>query len=112
MTEDEGFALADSGTSAAAQDALNNSFNSISEMIDEYTNYVTPQDWETFTYSGSIIAGDTIDVGFTVDGSINIWGTHAGTTSYALLGVLQNNKFTPSITAIGCQISQIVRLKL
>lgn len=101
MDSTDSFNLADSDTNEKTVDALNISFNSISDMCDEFTNYVTPQDYEVFQYSGLIAAGVPITLDKRAASATNIWGTslYSSNTGYSKLGVLTGNKFIPNVTA-------------
>lgn len=97
----DSFNLADSDTDARTVDALNTSFRSISDMCDEFTNYVTPQDFYVFQYSGLITKDVPITVPMRVANTTNIWGMalYASNTGYSKLGVLSEDQFVPNVTA-------------
>jgi hypothetical protein len=101
MDRTDAFNLADSDTDEKTVDALNTSFNSISDMCDEFTNYVTPQDYEVFTYSGLITKDVPIKLSKRAASITNIWGVnlYASNTGYSKLGVLSGNTFMPNATA-------------
>lgn len=101
MDRTDAFNLADSDTDEKTVDALNTSFNSISDMCDEFTNYVTPQDYEVFKYSGLVAADVPIKLNKRAASITNIWGVnmYASNTGYSKLGVLSGNTFTPNVTA-------------
>lgn len=101
MDRTDSFNLSDSDTDERTVDALNTSFNSISEMCDEFTNYVTDQDFAIFQYSGLITKDEPITVARRAANIINIWGQnlYASNTGYSKLGVLSENKFVPNVTA-------------
>lgn len=101
MDRTDAFSLSDSDTDKRTVDALNTSFNSISEMCDEFTNYVTDQDFYVFQYSGLITKDVPITVSRRSTGITNIWGTnlYASNTGYSKLGVLSEDQFVPNVTA-------------
>lgn len=101
MDRADAFNLADSDTDEKTVDALNTSFNSISDMADEFTNYVTPQDFAVFKHSGIIVKDEPITLPQKSASITNIWGTnlYSSNTGYSKLGVLSGNVFTPNVTA-------------
>ena len=85
-TIEDSFNVTDSETSERTVDAINTSFRSIEDMIEDFTPFVTSQDFSVFQYSGYVEKDQEIK-GFTPPSqTINVFGVVGA--SYWLVGVL------------------------
>lgn len=86
---DESFSVTDLNTDEKTVDALNTSFQSISDMVDDFIPFVTQQEYSVLQYNGYVSAGMSVQ-GFTPPTrQINVFGVVG--TSYWLVGTLNTN---------------------
>ncbi len=97
-TIEDSFNVTDSETSERTVDAINTSFRSIEEMIEDFTPFVTSQDFAVFQYSGYVEKDQEIKIPMTPPSkTINVFGVVGA--SYWLVGVLNTaGVFTSSVT--------------
>lgn len=98
-TIEDSFNVTDSETSERTVDAINTSFKSIEEMIEDFTPFVTSQSFAVLQYSGYLEKDQEIK-GFTPPSqTINVFGVIGA--SYWLVGVLNTDGvFTSSVTQL------------
>lgn len=97
----EDFNITDINTDKKTTDNINVCFTRIQEMINNYSNYSTEQDFIVFTYDGYIEKDTVIETQFVIDGQIPVYGINYSNSliGNVYLGEFKTNKFTPAITA-------------
>lgn len=96
----EDFNITDINTDKKTTDNINICFTRIQEMINNYSNYNTEQDFVVFIYDGYITKDEEIENNFTIDGQVPVYGINYSNalTGNVYLGEFKTNKFTPAVT--------------